>query len=213
MAVQGTDGELAAASGSSDDEAAIAAELCAGVTAGRAGAEDAFVRRYRTRLVFVLRQRTRDPELSEDLAHEALAVVIQRLRGEGLEDPTRLYGFLHRTALNLLRNERRKVQRRRTDADERIEAHADSAPGPLRYAVQASEVALAEQLLGELGNPRDRELLMRYYVLEHDKPEICAALGLSSAHFNRVLYRARKRSEELLRTRMDPGDLGPPEGE
>ena len=51
---------------------------------------------------------------------------------------------------------------------------------------------------------RDRDLLLRYYVHEEEKPEICRALGLDSLHFNRVLYRAKQRFREILERSGDP---------
>ncbi len=41
-------------------------------------------------------------------------------------------------------------------------------------------------------------MLYRYYLAEEDKAAICADLGLSSLHFNRVLWRARQRFKKLL---------------
>jgi RNA polymerase sigma-70 factor (ECF subfamily) len=40
-------------------------------------------------------------------------------------------------------------------------------------------------------------VLFRFYVVEDDKDRICADLGLTSLHFNRVLHRARERYREL----------------
>ena len=53
-------------------------------------------------------------------------------------------------------------------------------------------------LLNELGQPRDREILQRFYVQEEDKERICNDLHLDGAHFNRVLFRARERFRELV---------------
>jgi RNA polymerase sigma-70 factor (ECF subfamily) len=45
---------------------------------------------------------------------------------------------------------------------------------------------------------RDRTLLMRFYIDEEEKEKICLELNLSSLHFNRVIFRARRRFKELL---------------
>ena len=44
---------------------------------------------------------------------------------------------------------------------------------------------------------RDRQVLFRFYIAEENKEDICSDLGLSSLHFNRVLFRARERFREL----------------
>ena len=45
---------------------------------------------------------------------------------------------------------------------------------------------------------RDRDLLIRLYVYDQDKEEICRELGLDSLHFNRVLFRAKGRFKKIL---------------
>jgi len=190
-----------------DEERRIAGDLVARIAAGDRTAEDALVRRYRAGLVFVLSRHLRDPSGAEDLAQEALTIVLLRLRERGLEDPVRLAGFLHRTATNLVRNEVRKAVRRRTDLDELIELAPDSVAGPQGLLAREQTRDLARRLLDELDNPRDREILHRYYVLDEDKAAICDDLALSSLHFNRVLYRARCRFRELLEGRLPPDEL------
>jgi RNA polymerase sigma-70 factor (ECF subfamily) len=63
------------------------------------------------------------------------------------------------------------------------------------------------KVLGELKSERDRQVLFRFYVAEEEKEKICASLGLTSLHFNRVLFRARERFRELYEQEepVDPG--------
>jgi hypothetical protein len=49
-----------------------------------------------------------------------------------------------------------------------------------------------------LGNERDREILLRFYIAEEDKDRIAADHGLTSLQLNRVLHRARQRYKELF---------------
>jgi len=44
---------------------------------------------------------------------------------------------------------------------------------------------------------RDHQILFRFYLQEQEKAEICRDLGLTSLHFNRVLFRARERYRAL----------------
>jgi RNA polymerase sigma-70 factor (ECF subfamily) len=48
---------------------------------------------------------------------------------------------------------------------------------------------------------RDRDLLVRFYLNDESKEDICASLDLTDEHFNRVLFRARNRFRELLERR------------
>jgi RNA polymerase sigma-70 factor (ECF subfamily) len=180
-------------------EAEVAADLVRRIHAGDAMAETILVERYSRGLVTMLRRAAGDPALADDLHQETFRIVLERLRERGLEDPERLAGFLHRTAKNLLVAGYRKTARRKTDGEaEGMEAVPDPSSGPLQERLREEEAALVRRLIGELETDRDRQILYRFYLAEEDKERICADLGLSSLHFNRVLFRARQRFKELL---------------
>jgi len=60
---------------------------------------------------------------------------------------------------------------------------------------------LVKQLLQQVPLARDRELLVRFYLDEESKQELCQAFGLTELHFNRVIHRARDRFKDLLQRR------------
>jgi RNA polymerase sigma-70 factor (ECF subfamily) len=175
-----------------------AAELVHRIAAGDASAEDELVRRYSRGVLLLLRRRCGGSDLAEDLHQETFRVVLERLRGRGLEDPSRLAGFLHGTAENLFRAHRRKVHRRKTHGEDALPERPDPGPGQLEGTLHEEAAGLVRRLLAELHPPRDRQILYRFYLAEEAKERICADYGLSSLHFNRVLYRARKRLKKLL---------------
>ncbi|MFL6194010.1 MAG: RNA polymerase sigma factor [Thermoanaerobaculia bacterium] len=180
-------------------EAEVATELVRRIHAGDSRAEADLVERYSRGLLYMLRRAAGDPALADDLHQEAFRVVLERLRERGLEDPERLAGFLHRTAKNLLVAGYRKTARRKTEGEvDGMEAVPDPASGPLQESLRQEEAALVRRLIGELETDRDRQILYRFYIAEEDKERICDDLGLSSLHFNRVLFRARQRFKELL---------------
>ena len=72
-----------------------------------------------------------------------------------------------------------------------------SAPNQLEAVLQKEKAAIVRQVINELPTDRDRQVLFRYYIVEDEKEQICADLGLTSLHFNRVLHRARERYKEL----------------
>jgi RNA polymerase sigma-70 factor (ECF subfamily) len=51
-------------------------------------------------------------------------------------------------------------------------------------------------------NERDIQVLYRFYIADDEKEQICADLGLTSLHLNRVLHRARERFRELYERAM-----------
>lgn len=180
-------------------EPQIAADLCARIREGSREAEAEMVRRYGAGLLYLLKRRTRDTELALDLRQDTFRVAIEKLRGSALEDPARLAPYLRGVALNLLVAQRRKDTRRATTADsEAIEIAADERGGPFDHVSRDQVRQAVGVLLAELGMQRDRELLTRLYIRDEDKETICAALGVDSVHFNRVLFRAKERFRQLL---------------
>ena len=157
------------------------------------------VKRYSRGLRFLLRRKTRDPELAEDFLQETWAIALVKIRNGGLDDPGRLAGYLCGIANNLAQSEYRRVTRQRTSINsEIIELIPDESSNPLRHVTRAEVCRQVNSLLKDLKKERDREILRRFYVQEEDKESICSYLDVDSAHFNRVLFRARQRLRSAL---------------
>jgi RNA polymerase sigma-70 factor, ECF subfamily len=177
----------------------LAAALVARVSGGNRAAETELVKRYSRGLRHVLRRRTSDAALAEDLMQDTFRIAIERLRKGSIDQPESLAAFLYSTARNLLIAHQRKEWRRATTADsEAVELAADESRNPCEEVSREQVSRLVRQILGELQVPRDREILLRFYVQEQDKEVICSALELDSLHFNRVLHRAKQRFRQLL---------------
>lgn len=188
--------------GSDFDPVDIVRRIYAGDTRG----ETDFFNHYTTGLMYVLRQRVQDPQQAEDLHQEAFRIVLERLRSKGLDDPSRLSAYLHRTAINLHIGEIRKSSRRQTYADsELIDRQADDTADPLGTAIREEADHAIRELITQLNTSRDREMLQRFYLLDQEKSVVCQALGLTSRHFDRVIARARSRFRELIESRAGIG--------
>lgn len=183
-----------------EEEARSAILLAQRIGDGEQQAEQELVARYSRPLLFMLRRRCGDVELANDLHQDTFRVVIERLRGRGIKDPARLAGFIQSTGRNLLIGVIRRRQRRQTYADtDTVTAAANEQQQDQFAATEAEQTAVQLRvLLRDLGSDRDRAILTRFYLQQEDKASICAALDLSDLHFNRVLYRAKKRFRELL---------------
>jgi len=185
---------------------ATAGELVERIRRGDVVAEELLARRYGPKLEFILRRHAREPSLAADLRQEALIVVIERLRSDGLDEPEKLAAFLYQTAINLARGEARTYFHRNTHPDfEAIDRAATAEPLLADLLERAELGRIVRTLLGELGQQRDREILRRFYLRDENKHDICTALELSAAHFDRVLYRARQRFREILERRLGKG--------
>lgn len=181
------------------DEGTRARQLVARIRSGERAAEEEMVATYSRGLLFYLRHRCGDPALADDLHQETFKIVLLRLREQGLDDPSRVAGFLRRTAQNLLLAGYRKAARRRTQNDEAaVQAEPDRARDPQAAALLKESVQIVRSVISELPNDRDRHLLYRFYVAEEEKDAICEELDITPGHMKRVLFRARQRFKEQL---------------
>ena len=182
-----------------NEEQVVAADLVARIASGDAAAETELWNRYSRGLLFLLRRRTGNPDLADDLRQETFRIALEKLRAGGLEDPQRLAAYLRGIAVNLATGDWRKRARQKTTVDsDAIAAAPGGNPGPMDEASRQQIAGVVARLLEELGMSRDREILRRFYVDEADKAQICGELDISPTHFNRVLFRAKQRFRKLL---------------
>ncbi len=189
-------------------------ELSRRIREGDVSAEGELIRRFEPGLRVLLRRRTGgDHGLLQDLVQETLIIVIQRLRGAGIEDPEKLAAFAAQTARNLAIASLRKAERQKTDVDSAAtERNVDSARGVAALAEDFEAALAVRTLLRELPQARDRLMLKRFYLEDHDKEVICQEMQLSEAAFNQALSRARRRFRQIIEergfTKRDLLDLG-----
>jgi RNA polymerase sigma factor (sigma-70 family) len=178
-------------------------ELSRRIRQGDVSAESELIRQFEPGLRVLLRRRTGgDYGLLQDLVQETLLVVIQRLRGVGIDDPQKLAAFAAQTARNLAIASLRKAKRQRTDVDsEATERKADPSQSVDRVAADLEAALAVRALLRELPYPRDRLMLKRFYLDDHDKETICREMNLTEAAFNQALSRARRRFRQILEER------------
>jgi RNA polymerase sigma-70 factor (ECF subfamily) len=175
------------------------AQLVTAIGRGERAAEAVLYQRYYRQTLYILERKTADPELAQDLCQEAFCITIERLRIQPLSDPDKLSAFLHSTALNLYIGELRKADRRKTFTDQALlDAVADTTQNQYRALLRERSGEAVRRLIDALDNTRDRALLFQFYIEEKDKAQVCADLGLSHRHFDKVLFRAKQRFKELL---------------
>ena len=172
-------------------------ELVRRIRAGDGDAESELVSRYGRGVGMLIRRSSRDASVVDDLYQQTFQVALEKIRRGDVREPEKLSGFIVSLARNLVIDHFRKAASRRTTAPSDGVAAADPAPGPLESLMSVERAALVRRVLGEMPSERDRQILFRFYLAEDDKESICRDLGLTSLHFNRVLFRARERYREL----------------
>jgi len=178
-------------------------ELSRRIREGDVSAESELIRQFEPGLRVLLRRRTGgDHGLLQDLVQETLLVVLQRLRGIGIDDPHKLAAFAAQTARNLAIASLRKAERQKTDVDsEATDRNPDSGQSIDGKTADLEAALAVRALLRELPQPRDRLMLKRFYLDDDDKEIICRELDLTEAAFNQALSRARRRFRQILEER------------
>ena len=176
-----------------------AAELVQRIQRGDPEAEAEFVRRYRRGVMVIVAKAGRGRVPVEDLSQDVLATAIEKVRARAIRDPERLSGFVAGLARMVVMDYIRKEQSRGAIEARMPPARSVHAPDVVNQLLQQEQSAMVRAMLGELESDRDREILFRFYLAEDDKELICRDLGLTTVHFNRVLFRARERFRELYR--------------
>lgn len=147
-------------------------------------------------LMAVLSRRTGNPQLAFDVLQDAIVTTLAKQQlGARVADEV-FAGEVFRTAINHLRNHQRHERRIATD-DGDVSTLADTAPPLPELSQRDTNRRLVRALLEQLSSPRDRQVLVRHYLDERDRDEICLELNLTAAQFARVVHRARLRLRQV----------------
>jgi RNA polymerase sigma-70 factor (ECF subfamily) len=170
------------------------------VTRTRSGerqAEDELVERY-SRGLSIIRRTVSDPFAVDDIRQETFRIALEKIRKGDAQEPAKLSGFICSLARNLVIDHFRRTSRFNSREDLDVARPLkDPRPSQLEQLLQEEKLRIVRKVLAELASDRDQQMLYRFYIAEEDKNRICRNLGLTSLHFNRVLFRARERYEEL----------------
>jgi RNA polymerase sigma-70 factor (ECF subfamily) len=176
------------------------ADLVSRIRAGDRQAEAELVERYSCGVKFIIRREIGGASIADDLYQETFRIVIEKTRRGDIREPEKLSGFVCGVARNLIIDYFRRAARQEGMSEaEEAATLPDPAPDQLEALLRKEQSAFARQVLKEMRNERDIQILFRFYLAEEKKERICADLGLSGLHFNRVLHRARERYLELYK--------------
>lgn len=173
-------------------------EMVSRIIAGDPVAEAEMVRRYKEGISITIGQIVKGHDTTEDLSQDTFRIALEKIRHGDVREPERLSGFICGIARNLALEHVRKVGKLKNQEETgKTEWLTDSAPSPHDLLYQKERAQIVRQVIKELKVPRDREVIYRYYIVEEDKDQICADLGLTRLQFNNVISRALQRYKEL----------------
>lgn len=172
------------------------------VRRGISGAEDRLVRRLSEPLRIMCRMRRIALDDAEDLVQESLVTLIRQLRSDEPISYDAVGAYARSAVLFILTGQQRREARRAELLDPIAEDIAPASPtGPEQTLDQAQLAEAVQGAIDSLPQERDRVLMREHYVNERDKDGLCSELGLTARQFDRVIFNARRRLQQVLKKR------------
>lgn len=173
-------------------EDVTAARIVESIQAANVKSEELFVRKYRQTLVSYLLRLTQDPNRAEDLAHDALIIVLTKIRQDKIREPDKLLTYLIQTAKYCYIGWLRKLDNQ-IEFKEHLDGVASEMSGLEEPESEQRSEKVVRKLLNSLNVERYRDVLLRQYIYDQSVPEICDALAMTPQCYHRVISRARIR--------------------
>ena len=177
-------------------EAEVAKNLVEQIVSGDHRAEAEMVSRYERGLITMLRNRSKDRHVAEEVAQDTWMVVLTKVRKNELRDASKLAAFISQVGRNQLLMRYRSQARDPQQLDEPDTFQAQKL-SPEDSLVNNQLGAAIEKMFGMLSQDRDRQILQQFYHVGVSKQELCRRFSLSDSHFDRVLFRARERFKSI----------------
>ena len=143
------------------------------------------------------------PQDLDDRVHDAFLAVMQSIQAGELREPERLLGFVRTVVRRQVATEidhAVHARRNRFSHDVLATLH-DRETGPEEAAIERENQDLSMRILRSIP-PRDREVLIRFYLREQTAEEICRELDLTETQFRLIKSRAKARFGELGKARL-----------
>jgi RNA polymerase sigma factor (sigma-70 family) len=175
--------------------------LVQGIVNGDRAAESALIASMLPAIRVMIRRRGfRSWADIEDLAQDVVVDLLVALRDGRLHEHEKLSGFVARLVQNMC-SDRFQRQQRLVPLDTEPES-ADPMDLPPVHAERQERWFQVMRAIGALTVPRDRDILIGFYLQGNEKAEICAQFQLEPAQFDRIVHRARTRVRNLVLTEI-----------
>jgi RNA polymerase sigma-70 factor (ECF subfamily) len=143
------------------------------------------------------------PQELDDKVHDTFLIVVQAIQRGDVREPDRLMGFI-RTVVRrqVAAYIDQMVHSRREELDlEQGARIADRRRNPEQNVVLRQNVAMMRHVLEQLPD-RDREILIRFYLLEEPQDQICQEMELTETQFRLFKSRAKARFGEIGKKKL-----------
>jgi RNA polymerase sigma factor (sigma-70 family) len=139
---------------------------------------------------------------AEDRYHNLVVAVIEAIRRGVVRDPERVMGYARTIAQrSVVQGIGDRCFERNYETPVYELAIRDSSPDPESIAIKRENKEVASKVLAAMP-PRDREVLIRFYLYEHDAKSIQQDMGLTDTQFRLIKSRAKARFTSLVQRRI-----------
>lgn len=133
-------------------------------------------------------------EEADEVVHDTFIALTQKIKEGALREPAALFKYARTILERMIGNrytERRKWQR---DVDFEVIAttHPDKAPTPESALEAAMKTKVMRQGLSTL-RPREREILVRFYLQEQDQERIRREMNLTDTQYRLLKSRSKQK--------------------
>jgi len=182
----------------------VSGELAKKIANGDRPASNEFVQINYRWLLFIVRRKFTHSNNHEDIVQDTFMLVINKLEKGLINNPDTILAYLRTAAINIGFEYLRKDKKFSSAIDQDLlEVIEDAQNDILSTLIWEDRVQYVRQVMSELKIQRDKDILVKFYFKDQDKPSICKQLDLSTEHFDKVLYRAKQRLKQLIQ-KKDP---------
>ncbi len=184
------------------------AEIVESIQRGEQAGVAALYRKFE-RGIRLLLVRSIDYQDVDDCTQTALLTVVEAIQKGTLRNPSCLPGFVRGVVQN---HNRARIQcniaHRAREVDVDSQDIADVRSSPEERVALKEQIAIAQNVLLGL-SARAREVLVRFYLQEQPKEQICAEMRMTETQFRLLKSRAKARFVERCQERLAPRMLQP----
>ncbi len=143
----------------------------------------------------------------EDKLHETFLITARAIQNGDIRDPERLIGFIHTVARRqVARYIEEQVNARKREVDTISGVYVvDRSQDPEQEAILRNRTEIMKKALATL-KPRDREVLVRFYLREQRPEQICQEMNLTETQFRLIKSRAKAAFGERGKAELKKAD-------
>ena len=143
------------------------------------------------------------PQELEDKVHDTFLIVVHAIKRGDLREPERLMGFVRtvvRRQVAAYIEQAVHTRREQTDLETGATV-ADRKENPEQEAMLREKADLMKSALQSLSQ-RDRDILVRFYLMEQPQEQICREMSLTETQFRLLKSRAKAKFGEIGRKKL-----------